>query len=284
MISMALNISTALAASLLAAGNENNPFIAHENKFATGTVATTNGVEQSDGAAANAITGTTYDYWRARANASGNVVLKSSFGGNRNMSFAAISGHNIGTLGGTIAFETSTDDSAWTDCGVGAISPTDDTPIAFYFDVVTAQYWRFRITGLAPSTDIVYASVAWAGTVMTFPRRFYAGFSPVISSTEVQLQSNVSVGGHDLGSIVVSRGSTLECEFSNIPATFIRGNEFSAFLPTFNEGKSVWMAWRPTKYPQDIYYCRRSSSVIRPVNSGPRDLMSLSIEARVFNG
>jgi hypothetical protein len=105
----------------------------------------------------------------------------------------------------------------------------------------------------------------------SFRAALYQGFSPVIVPTEVQLQSNVSVGGNLMGSSVVMEGSTLTAELRNVDPAFIRGAAFKDFMQSFNRGKPFYFSWRPTKYPEDVHYCWRDGAVIRPDNAGPRD-------------
>ena len=158
--------------------------------------------------------------------------------------------------------------------------PTDDRPIGWYFDVRQSAGWRWRFTNVG-ALQSVAVGVAWVGQVMTMPRPFYQGYAPIIRPTEVELQSNVSAGGHLLGSSVVKRGSSLQMDFANIDPTFVRGDTFKGFMTHFNEGKGAFTAWRPTKYPDDLHYFWRDGPTIRPMNSGPKDLMSLSIAGRV---
>jgi hypothetical protein len=149
--------------------------------------------------------------------------------------------------------------------------------------VTAARYWRFRFTSLTAG-DLLSVGVAFMGSEIVIPRRFYQGFSPVLTPTEVELQSNVSVGANLMGSSIVDRGSTVSASFANIPATFIRGTDWLAFQRAFGEGKGFFFGWRPSKYPADVHYCWREGAVIRPTNSGPRDLMSFEFAARAYNG
>jgi hypothetical protein len=140
-----------------------------------------------------------------------------------------------------------------------------------------------NITDLADDAN-VSVGVCFFGSDLVFPRRFYQGFAPPIWATEVQLQSNVSVGGNLIGTSVVAKGSTMSFTVNNVDPEFIRGVRFPFFAKSFNEGAPFFMAWRPKKYDGDLYYCWRDGGTLRPTNSGPRDLMSVELSCRVYEG
>lgn len=267
------------ANELVSIGEQNNPFIAWDN---LGRLATLGGSGViAGGERANAVTGSTYDRWRP-ATGGTTRTLTFDFGSARSISFAAIAAHNLFSLGGSVAVQRSADGSSWTDAGAGSVTPSDNDALVFRFSALSFRYWRFNFTGLATGAALS-VGVAFLGNETIIPRRFYQGFSPVITPTEVQLQSNVSVGNELLGSSVIGRGSTLSTTIQHVPAEFIRSANWVAFQRHFNDGGGVFFGWRPEKYPQDVHYIWRNGAVIRPNNSGPRDLMEFTIEAQVHN-
>lgn len=274
-------IAPARASELVALGQQNNPFFAWDNLGigkSYGGSATIAG-----GAAANAFTGSTYDKWRPVTG----LVTRSlivDFVTPITITFAAMAAHNLASVGGNVRVQNSPDNLTWTDAGAGLVTPTDNDPIAWRMAAAgtARRYWRFLFTLPSTSTEIG-VGVFFFGNELIVPRRFYQGFSPVITPTEVQLQSNVSVGNELLGSSVIGRGSNLSTTISNIDASFIRGASWIGFQRHFNDGKGSFFGWRPNKYPQDIHYIWRSGPVIRPNNAGPRDLMQIELEAQVHN-
>lgn len=164
------------------------------------------------------------------------------------------------------------------------IIPEADDPLAWYFADTSGAAFRFRFYSTAGAPGAVGVGVAFIGAVMTMDRPFYQGYAPIIRPTEVELQSNVSAGGHLLGSAVVKRGSRLQMDFANLSDSFVRGDDFAGFMEHFNEGGAAFVAWRPTKYPDDLHYFWRDGATIRPTNSGPKALMGLTIEGRVYEG
>jgi len=277
-----MSIVTSAARTTALDGQVNNPFVAWDNLAATATLGGT--ATLADGGRSNAVTGTTYDYWLPNVTAT-TAQFQVTFGSAIAISFASIAAHNLFTLGASVSLQRSTNGGAnWSDAGGGVHTPTDNTPIAFR--VVTtgadAADWRFNVTGLTAS-DPLYIGVAFFGNDLVIPQRLYQGFTPVIVPTEVQLQSNVSVGGNLLGSSVIAEGSTLSLGIDHLTPAFIRGALFKSFMTAFNRGGGFFVAWRPSDYAQDIHYAWRDGAVIRPTNSGPRDFMSFGIAARVYS-
>jgi len=272
--------SAARDISLVNEGVQNNPFAAWENKAAGKTYGGTTAL--AAGPAANAFAPGTYNYWLPDVTTT-SATLTVDMGAAVSARFMALEAHNVGTLGATVAAQHSPDGTTWTDCGAGSATPDDDRALAWRLADISRRYWRWSFTGLT-SGDPLAVGVAFIGEDMVFPRRFYQGFAPVITPTEVQLQSSVSVGGNLLGSTVVVSGSTMQASFQNIPAAFVRGDDFKSMMRAFNRGFPMFFAWRPLKYGQDLHYIWRDGATIRPDNAGPRDLMAFGIEARVYEG
>jgi hypothetical protein len=279
---MTIAIAAARASALIASKESDNPFAAWNNLGALATLGGTSVL--SDGAALNAFTGTTYDYWLPNVTAT-TAQLQVTFGAARSLSCVAIAAHNLHLLGASIAVQRSTNGGAnWSDAGAGVITPTDGSPIIFR--MVTsgndAADWRLNITGLVASAPL-YIGVAFFGDDMVFPVRFYDGFAPPVSPNEVQMGSNVTQGGNLAGSSVVQRGSTMQASFEHVVPAFVRG-AMAPFIPYFNAGKGFFFAWRPATYPQDAVYGWREGEVLRPVNAGGLNFMSFAIAARCYEG
>lgn len=279
---MTIAVSSSRAIDLAALGFSNNPFVAWNNLGASATLG--GSTPSTGGERANAVTGTTYDKWRA-VEASGFAWLDFDFGTATNISFAAIAAHNIGTLGASVRVMRSSDGVTYTDAGAGSVTPSDNSPIAWRMATSgnSARYWRITVFDLSAS-DEVSIGVAFLGNDLTIERRFYQGFAPVITPTEVQAQSNVSVGNEFLGDSIIGRGSSLSAQFQYVDPKFVRGASWKSFQTAFNEMSPFFFAWRPEKYPDDIHYCKRTGATIRPENSGPRDLMGFAFNAMVHNG
>lgn len=268
--------TTARAAALVAAGQQNNPFVAWENLAATATLSGTSVL--ADGARANAVAGTTYDRWRP--DIGGTVAdFIVDFGASTAITCAGIDAHNLSTFGGSVRVASSPDNVTYTNL-VDLQTPTDNRAIFFRFESASTRYVRIRFSGLTAG-DLLSAGVIFVGNedILT---RFYQGYAPVIVPTEVQLQSNVSVGGNLVGSSTVTQGSTLTAEFTNVDVSAIRAARFMDFMRHFNSGKGAFFGWRPSTFPQDIHYIWRGGPTIRPQSAGVRDLMNFTLDAQVY--
>lgn len=258
----------------------------------TAGTATTAGIEAY---AASASGATWYRVWvRSQATASASSALISYCISNSttdgNPSYAGDGASSIalwgaqvetGAITSYVRTTTAPASSPWYDWSNWQIA-ADDGVIGWHFaEVSTASTWRVLVRNVSSSAKPVIG-VFFAGKTLTMGRPFYQGYAPVIVPTEVELQSNVSAGGHLLGSSVVKRGSRVQMDFANLDDTFVRGARFKSFMAHFNDGGGAFAAWRPTKYPEDLHYFWRDGATIRPVNSGPRDLMGLTIEGRVY--
>lgn len=274
-------LSPARAAALTLAGQENNPFVAWDNLAKTATLS--GSTPAPDGAYANAVSGCTFDYFTPTTGA-GTVDFRVKFTSPRAITFAGIASHNLGEHGISAYVEYSTNNGAsWTDGGAGVISPTDDNPIAWRMSGdATADFWRVRLIG-GSALKVPSLGVVFFGDDLVIPTRFYQGFRPIITPTEVALQSNVSIGNHLLGSTVVYSGSTVDVPLTLLKPEFVRG-PWKPFQAAFNAGTGCFIGWRPEKYEADLYFGWRDGGVIRPENSGPKDYMSVNFSMRCIDG
>lgn len=279
---MSLTITSGKASALATAGTSDNPIFAIAN-FASGAVITSNRGVSADGDLVNATTGSTYDAWRPATSAgAGNIDFNVDMGAVKSVDFVGVVGANVYSLSGvTVEVWTSADGVSYGGAPIATITPTSYAADAAWFVAVSNRYMKVRLTNVPALAQAIVPCI-FIGKAIQSPRRTYQGYSPIITPTEVDLQSNVSAGGHYLGSAVVRRGSTFGMELQNLSPAFTRGAEWTGFQTAFNEGKPTFSAWRPTTYPQDLHYIWRDGAPIRPTNSGPLDHMSLGIEARVF--
>lgn len=262
------------------AGITNNPFVAWNNLAATATLGGT--ATLTDGDAFNAVTGTTYDYWLPNVTTT-SCTFRVTFAAPRTVSFVAIAAHNLFDFGATAHIQYSTDSGAtWNSGGTSIVTPTDNRPIGWR--LVTSGHdaadWRVSINGLTAG-DAVQIGVVFMGDELVFPQRFYQDFSPIISPTDIVLQSNVSAGNHLLGNSILRRGSTLNAPLRNIDPSFVRA-DMAGLIPHFNNGDPVFFGWRPATYPEDFYYGWREGDVLRPANSSVTNLMTFNLPMRVY--
>jgi hypothetical protein len=273
---MTINISTAQASALATAGTSNYPLVAWNNLGASGTWSTTTGSEVAS--AAYAGTGTTYDQWEATPNGAGFARLEVDLGSAKSVSFVGIAAHNAADIGATVRIDTSADGLTYT-AGPDTETPTDNQALAFYFVAASHRYWGISFINC---TDNPIVGVAFVGNPLTMAQPIYQNYNPPITPTEVALQSNVSEGGHLLGSSAVKKASTASAQITHIPAATIRGAAWKGFQTHFNAGGGFFWAWRPTKYG-DLYWSWRAGGALAPDNNGPKDYMSATLNMRLYD-
>lgn len=282
-----LTISSARASALSAAGTQNNPIVAWNNLVSSAVAITSNRSTQADGALSNASSGTTYDYWMpVTSGSSGTITYQVQLPSAQSANVVALIGHDIATIGATqVTLQSSADGVSWSStlATITAANMGGVCDAAWTTDQTARAWWRVNIEGVPA---LAYPTVAgvFIGSALQIPSRVYQGLAPVISDTEVDLQSNVSAGGNLLGSSVVRRGATMTLPIEHLADTFIRGASWLSFQQSYNEGSPFIFAWRPTAYPGDLYYGWRDGSPIVPQNSGPRAFMSVQISARIYRG
>lgn len=263
--------------ALNSAGLQDHPFLAWDNFAAPATLSGT--ATLAGGDRFNGVLGSTAEFWLPDP-AVATARFEVDLGTARELTCAAIAAHTLADHGLTASIERSADGSTWTTTGA-AHAPADGAPVFWRFSPVTARYWRLVVTGIDPA-HAPAVGVVFFGTELIMLQRVYSGVAPVIAATQVELASNVSVGGHLMGSSVVSRGARLPLDFRSLTAGFVRG-PFRPFLRHFNEGRGFFVAWRPEEFPEDVHYGWRDGPVIQPVNSGTLDHQTLSIAARVHH-
>ena len=275
---MTIVIAGAVITALATAGTSNNPIILWDNLGESGTWSTDVGTQVNS--AAYAGTGTTFDQWRATPSGSNQAALEVDLGSSQSVSFLAIASHNLSDIGASVTVEHSATGLAlsWTVVG-GSQTPTDNQSIGWYFSATSARYWRINCINC---TGDAIVGVMFVGNPLTVEQRIYQGYKPPITPTEVALQSNVSEGGHLLGSSMVKKASTASASFTHILPTTFRGASWKAFQNHFNAGGGFFWAWRPTKYG-DFYYAWRSGGALAPENMGIKDYMSATLEMRLYD-
>lgn len=263
--------------TLAAAGWLNNPLVT--GAAFTESAITMGGATETQ-APENAYTGTTFDPWVATITAT-TVVWRIDFGSAVTPTFVAMAAHNLGDLGGDVGVRYSDDDVTYTQISVADHSPTNNDAIGWRFNDGAHRYWDLQFTNLTAS-DVLSVGLIWFGAEIIIPQRIYQGYTPPITPTQVDLNTNVSEGAQLLGSAYIERGSMFETNLTHIPPTFVRGDTWTAFQRRWNRGNGAFWAWRPRKYG-DLFYAWRTGGPIVPTNSGPKDYMSIGVAGRVYH-
>lgn len=129
-------------------------------------------------------------------------------------------------------------------------------------------------TGTAPSIGKLAA-----GLVLEMDRPFYQGHSPAMLNRDTVRTPSVSQGGEWLGTTVIRQGRSTQMAWQNIKATRYR----SKFEPLVEHAQRFpfFAAWNPLQFVDCIYAIAQGD--ISPTNSGPRDLMSVTIDIKAYS-
>lgn len=274
---MTIVIGATRAAELATADQTNNPFFLWDNLITTYTAPS--GTE-AGGPIANLSSPATAKY--VYPTTSGGGVYQIRFQCSGAISAVGLASHNLGTLQATVRIEYSDDGgSTWTDAGAGVVNATDDQAIIWRFDEQTHADWRISMYSLGVAGQPALA-VLYAGAEMIMPLRMFQGYASPLRPNNVRVQSNVSEGGHFMGVAVTKAGSSIDIPFDLVKNTFVRSATFLGFITHYNETRPFFWAWRPTAY-SDAFLCWRAGDTLQPVNTGPTDRTSFSLQVRAYD-
>lgn len=212
--------------------------------------------------AASANNSLTYSYWRpvslpATWSLTNIVAQKADYIG--------IASH---TLGGRTVTAEAFVNGEWDT--LGTVEATNNAPIMFLFPETASTEFRISITGVGnPIIGVVFIGMALA-----MQRGIYQGHSPLSLSRKTTVRPNMSENGQWLGRTIIRGGSATTYEWKNLSGDWYLNN-FDPFVESARS-EPFFIAWRPIDKPFDCGYVWTSND-ISPTNSGPRDLMSVSI-------
>lgn len=175
---------------------------------------------------------------------------------------------------------TATEIKAWYDSGetadlatVGLPAHSDDRPIMTLVEEQTTNKYRLRFVG--QTTPVV--GVIYMGKALEMARPLYAGHSPINLARTTVVRPNISERGQWLGRSIIRSGAVGSWSWSNLTAAWIR-----RYLDPFLESARTlpfFVLWRPETFPGESAYCWTLQDPAPPVNSGPIDLMSFTLDA-----
>ncbi len=270
-------MSVVLSSGILANGATSGVSLKHprvgiDDLFRDGTVTASS--EAADHPKENATDGLDWDWWEPTGVP---AWIQVDAGSAQAVTYMGIAAHDLGTQGCSVTPQYSSDGSTWSDA-TSAHSPSDDTPIMFLFEEVSARYWRLYISGgSAPQLAVVQV-----GKSLDFQRALYQGHSPLPLSRQTDVRPNRAEGGARLGRSIIRRGVATSVQFQNLKADWVR-SELDPFIKLART-YAFFFAWRPTTYPDEVGWVWVNGDIV-PENSGPADRMSVSFDVQgIANG
>jgi len=146
----------------------------------------------------------------------------------------------------------------------------------FLFERERKNRWRIRITGdTVPTIGVIFI-----GRTLEMQRAIYGGHSPITLSRVTKRTPVNSESGNNLGLSVVRRGVSTSFSWNNLTAQWYRNN-FDPFVRYATQSAGTFfIAWRPSKYPNEVGYCWVDANDITPSNNGTRNLMDVTMPVK----
>ena len=114
---------------------------------------------------------------------------------------------------------------------------------------------------------------------LAMQRAIYAGHSPITLSRKTVKRPTKSEFGQWLGSSTIRHGLKTSFEWKNLKAAWYR-EYFDPFVKSART-KPFFIAWRPSKFPNEIAYAWTSND-IKPSNMGILDYMDVSMSVEGY--
>ena len=209
----------------------------------------------------------TWDFWKPTALP---ATLEIESLAAADVDYALIAAHNLGTVGASISIDY-WDGAAWVEI-VSEVSPGNDSVLAFLFTSVTSNKFRLNVSGGATMPSV---GVFMLGTALAVERKLYKQHTPITLGRRTLIRPQSSEAGQWLGRSIQRDGVATTITFNNLTSAWVRAS-LDPFIVAARTRAFGW-AWRPADYPAEVAYCQAVGD-INPVNSGPRDFMSVSFK------
>lgn len=237
-------ISSSVVLSQTEAVDALNPRIGWRNIVTTANV--TADEEADDEPVSNLGNPATYLAWRGTSIAQQSVMVALPVA--QEVNYFAIAGHNLGSTGASVVFQSSTNGTDWESHAPEEV-PANDHCIIHEFDPVFAQYFRLLIT---PGSEPPSIAVWYVGKTLVLQRRIYVGHTPLPYGRKSTISTGRSENGQFLGRVLRRETYETSVNMQNITPSWFRQN-MEPFIRCART-KPFFFAWRPSQYPQEVGY------------------------------
>lgn len=258
------------------ASDVDKPSALFDNLFIQGAVT---GGSAPDGPVTNAITGSTWDYWYP--NVSSTSAISVSLPNQRYADAAFIDAHNLGTSGGQVRVQRSTDNGgSWTTI-YDWVSTLDNNPLMFLFPGGNGNAYRIEHRNATNSA----IGVVMIGKRLIFPFGVDDRYTSFPHARRIDVMGGNSLGGQFLGQKIIRRGGNNSITFPLLDAQWVDVDMYP-FESHYNTGKPFAFATKPSFRANDLAYCWRPdrASELRPTYSEGGLYEDFTMEVDFFNG
>lgn len=190
------------------------------------------------------------------------------------VSYVGIAAHDLGAQAATVVVESSANNTDWT--ARLTVAP-NNTALFGLFAVVSARYWRIRISSAsAPPT----LGVIQFGAVTEVPQRAqYVGSVSFDRAEVIDIDQNVSEGGQWLGASVRQRFLDLSMSVAHLSETWV-ASEWNPFSAHARRAQPFFVADRPGEFVNSCAYAWTQSD-LRPVRDVPNAVVANAVDMQM---
>jgi hypothetical protein len=197
---------------------------------------------------------------------------------NVNVDTVFIDGHNLGTVGATVAVQTAaTLGGGFTTRAT--IVPTNNSAIAVMINNAGTPWnireLRIRVTGAAPAQ----IGIIRAGVALQMQQPVFGGVNPIGLNRLVETRHALSETGQWLGRTVQRQALRTTMDWQHLESAWYRAN-FDPFAMTLPQ-RPFGLIQNPLRMPESVAWCWTDESPA-PQNMGVRDFMSVSLNITGF--
>ncbi len=260
--------------AITVSGARSTPRFAYENLFEDDAATVSVSSEDDGFEKENAYDWNPTTFWKPTAG--GDQWMAASFSSAQPVNYIAFFAHNIGTNGGTVQLQYSTDGgSTWLD----ALTPI--TPLStecFYrrFTQRMAADWRVVVTSVDPCA----LGLLSIGVDFALEHGDWKGFSPPVYNRDTQVTNVTSEGGVLLGRSIIAQGSKMAVNPEFMSEAFAE----ATWLPFMEhaELKPFFFLWNPDDKPAEASFCWTDKKITGPAYTSV-DYLQTGITAQARN-
>jgi len=236
-------------------GNSRLPRIGYDNVGVGATVTSDSTADGYD--PANVFDWKPYTYWKPAASGTHYITVEPA--STPTVDYFAMAQHTLGTNGGTVQLQYSTNGGgAWSDA-FDPIAPTTlNEPVWRSFTAITAADWRVKVV----STPASVIGVVSFGAVYQPYYGVLQGFAPPKLARNAVVKSTASEAGLFLGRSILRRFLDTSITFNNMDPD----DCYNYWLPFMKHAEQYpfFLAWLIEDYPTDIALMESDGQITAP--------------------
>jgi hypothetical protein len=210
-----------------------------------------------------------YDWWQPTGTSSEWIAV--SFSSGKSVDYAAVWGHNLHEVAGSVKPQYSTDGgSSWIDASAN-VTPTTGRTLFIAFDSTSKNDWRLLFT----STGAVIVAGVQIGEATIFDKSLSPGFMPSALSPEVGSKTAMSELGINLGVSTLRTGVSGTIQLTNISPDWVR-SQWVPLITHLNSGKGGVFSWDDEFHSDESILIWKKGKIPTPSYATPL-LMSASL-------